>query len=52
MIHNTGEFLLYIVPNSRITLSKIYTRRTSDKAVILQSCFLDVLTRHISKYIG
>ena len=26
--------------------SKVYTRRTYDEAVILQSCFLDVLTRN------
>ena len=30
---------------SKYTLSKIYTRRTGDKAIILQSCFLDVSLR-------
>ena len=36
---NTAEFLVCVVPNTRITLSKVCTRRTSDKAIILQSCF-------------
>ena len=30
-IHKRDEFLLCVVPNSRITLSKVYTRRASDK---------------------
>ena len=29
--------------NSLFILSKVYTRRTSDKAIILKSSFLDVL---------
>ena len=27
-------------------IKKVYTRRTNDEAVVLQSCFLDVLPRH------
>ena len=36
--------------NSIITLSKVYTRRTGDKAVNLQSSFLDILLKHRFKY--
>ena len=37
--HNIFEFLVSVVPNSRITSSKIYTRMNSDKAIILLSYF-------------
>ena len=43
---DTIEFLVFVVLNSSVTLSKVETRRTSDKAVILQSCFLNVLPKH------
>ena len=36
--HNTVKFLVSIVPNSSVNLPKVYNRRTSNKAVILQSC--------------
>ena len=35
--HKAVEFLVCVFPNSTVTLSKVYTRRTGDKAVILQS---------------
>ena len=35
--HNTVEILVCVVPSSTITLLKVYTRTTTDKAVILQS---------------
>lgn len=38
--------LLLVFPNSTITLTKVYTRRISDKVITLQLCFLDVLPRH------
>ena len=42
------QFLACVAPkNSSITLSKVYTRRASAEAVLLQPCFLDVLFRHI-----
>ena len=44
--HNILEFLICIFPNSAITLSKVYISRASDKAIILKSCFLDVLPKH------
>ena len=31
--HNTAEFLVFVFPNSTITLFKVYTRTTSDKAI-------------------
>ena len=37
---------LFVFPNSTITLTKVYTRRISDKVITLQLCFLDVLPRH------
>ena len=37
--HNTVKFLVSVFCNSIITWSKVYTRRTEDKAVNLQSCF-------------
>ena len=37
------EFLVYIVTKSRITLSKVYIRRTSTKDMVLGSYFLDVV---------
>ena len=43
--HNTVEFLVFVLPNSTITLSKVYTIKASDKAITLKSCFLDVLPR-------
>ena len=33
--YNTVEFLVYVFPNSVINLSKFYTSRSSDKAIIL-----------------
>ena len=44
--HNIMEFLICIFPNSTITLSKVYISRTSDKVIILKSCFLDALPKH------
>ena len=44
--HNRVEFLVSVFPSSAIALSKVYIRGTSNKAIILQSCFLDVLFRH------
>ena len=41
--HNTVEFLVAAFPNSTITLSKYYSRRTSSKAIVLQASFLDAL---------
>ena len=46
--HNTVEVFICIFCISAITLSKVYTRRTIDKAIILQSCILAVLPRHRS----
>ena len=34
--HNTVEFLVCIFYNSMINLSTFYTRRSSDKAIILK----------------
>ena len=42
ILQNTVEFAVCVVPSSSIALSKVYTRRTCDKIVILQP-FLDVL---------
>ena len=46
--HNAVKFLVCFFPNSTITLSKFYIRRTSDKVLILQSCFLNVSPYHIN----
>ena len=43
------NFLFLFIPNSTITLSKVYPRRTIDKAFILQSYFLDALLKHSNK---
>ena len=45
--HNTFNFSTCIIPNSSITLPKVYTRKTSYKAVILQFCSLYVLPNYI-----
>ena len=37
---------LFFYDSFILITSKVYTRRTYDKAVTLQSCFLDVLTRN------
>ena len=37
--HNTVEFPVCVDPNSKIFLSKAYTRKASYEAIILQSCF-------------
>ena len=39
--HKEVGFLVFVVPNSTITLSKVYTRRISDKTITLKPCFLD-----------
>ena len=44
--HNTVEFYICFFRYSTTTSSKVYTKRTSDKAIILQSWFLDALHRH------
>ena len=44
--HSTVNFYVCIFGNTTIILAKVDTRRTSDKAIILQSCILDVLLRH------
>ena len=44
--HNTFDFFVCVFHNSTITLSKVYTRRTSDKAIILVSCLFDGLPKH------
>ena len=46
--NNTVEFLDRVVLNSRSTLSKNFTK-SSGKAVIFLSCFLDALLRHNNK---
>ena len=43
---NTVDFFVCAFCNSRITLSKVYIRRTSDKTIILHSCFLHILPRY------
>lgn len=43
---NAVEFLVCVVLKSTITLSKICTRRTSDKPIIFKPCLLDVLPGH------
>ena len=43
---NTVEFLVCVVPNSSVTLPKFYSSRSRGKAVILRSCFSDLLLRH------
>ena len=40
------SFLVCAVTNSRMTLSKVYIKRASDKAATLNSCFVDVFPRH------
>ena len=42
----SSKYLFYAAPNSTITLSKAHIRRTNDKAVMLQLCFLDALPRY------
>ena len=50
--HNsTVEFLICVFINSTRTLSRVYTRRTNDKSMIFQLCFLDALLRHGNKVI-
>ena len=49
---NKVEFPVCVDPNASINLSKVYTRRTCDEAVIFQSCFLDLLPRHTSIMAG
>ena len=44
--HNIVEFFVFVFRNLTITISKVDTRRTSDKAIILQSCTIDVLPSH------
>ena len=46
MHHKTAEFVVCVVPNSSIALSKLYTKGTSDEAVLLQFHSLDVLLMH------
>ena len=42
--HNTGKILVSVAPNSHITfVSNVYNGRASDKAVTLESQFLDKL---------
>ena len=43
---NSVKFFVCFVPNLTITFPNVYTRRASDKAIILQSVFLDVLHTH------
>ena len=43
---NTIELFVCFFRNSTITLLKADTSRTSDKAIVLQSCILDILPRH------
>ena len=49
---NTVECLAFALPNSLITLSKNCPRRTSDKAIVMQSCILDILLRSINIIAG
>ena len=49
---NTVECLVFVLPNSVITFSKNCPRRTSDKAIVLQSCILDILLRSINIIAG
>ena len=42
---NLVEFLVCVIPKFSISLSRVYTRRTNDEVVNLQSCFLDELPR-------
>ena len=42
--YNTVEFVC-IVPNSQQLYQKLYTMRTSDESVILQSCFFGCITK-------
>ena len=44
--HKHQLISLFVFGNTTITLSKVDTRKTSDKAVIWQSCILDVLLRN------
>ena len=44
--HNTVEFLVFVFPKSAITLSKLYTKKASEKTIILKSCLLDPLPCH------
>ena len=37
------NFFVCFFRNTAITISKVDTKKTSDKAVFLQSCILDVL---------
>ena len=43
MIISTVEFFVCVFCNSTMIKLSIYTRRTNDQTVILQSCFLDIL---------
>ena len=47
--HNAVEFFVFVIPNSPIVSSKVYTRRITDETVIMQSCFLDVLHQSLSQ---
>ena len=41
--HKTGKLLVLVFLNSKITLSKLSTMKTTNKAIILESRFLDLL---------
>ena len=44
--HNTVDFFAFFLRNTTITISVVDIWKTSDKAIILQSCILDVLPKH------
>ena len=44
--HNTVDFFVCVFRNTTITISKADTKKTSDKAIFLQSYILNVLSRH------
>ena len=48
---NTVEFVVCVFKNLKTTLSKVYTRRkSSDKAIILQSHFLDIFYIYLNRF--
>ena len=44
--HNTVDFFAFFLRNTTITIPVVDIWKTSDKAIILQSCILDVLPKH------
>ena len=49
--HNIVDFFLFFC-NTTITISKVDTKKTSDKVITMQPCILDVLPSYRNKMAG